>query len=148
MRTLFDTDVLLDLLQDREPHAALAAALVARVERGEIIGYIAANTVCVLADLAEMTDQVHGSAKLPIRQLLGLFEIAPVNRSVLDDALADGFAHFNDAVIYEAARHVEAQSIVTRNPKNFERAELPIYLPQELETVLRATVPAPKPAAL
>lgn len=141
MRTLFDTDVLLDLLQDRAPHSALAAALVARVERGEIIGYLAANTVCLLADLA---DSVHDNARLPIRQLLGLFEIAPVNRSVLDDALADGFAHFNDAVIYEAARHVEAQSIVTRNPKNFERAEMPIYLPQELETVLRAMLDRPK----
>lgn len=135
MRTLFDTDILLDLLQDREPHSTLAAALVARVERGEIIGYLAASTVCMLADLF---DEVHDNARLPIRQLLGLFEIAPVNRSVLDDALADNFAHFNDAVTYEAARHVEAQSIVTRNPKNFERAEMPIYLPQELETVLRA----------
>ena len=141
MRTLFDSDILLDLMLDRAPHAAIAAQLVARVERGEIIGYLAANTVCMLAALAEETLP---NAKQPIHQLLGLFEVAPINRSVLDDAVLDGFAHFNDAVTYEAARHVEAQSIVTRNCKNFERAEMPIYLPQELEAVLRATLPAPR----
>lgn len=141
MRTLFDSDILLDLMLDRAPHAAIAAQLVARVERGEIIGYLAANTVCMLAALAEETLP---NAKQPIHQLLGLFEIAPINRSVLDDAVLDGFAHFNDAVTYEAARHVEAQSIVTRNCKNFERAEMPIYLPQELESVLRATLTAPR----
>ncbi len=138
MRTLFDSDILLDLMLDRTPHAAIAAQLVARVERGEIIGYLAANTVCMLAAMAEETLP---NAKQPIHQLLGLFEIAPINRSVLDDAVQDGFAHFNDAVTYEAARHVEAQSIVTRNCKNFERADMPIYLPQELEAVLRATLP-------
>jgi predicted nucleic acid-binding protein len=136
MRTLFDSDILLDLMLDRAPYASIAAQLVARVERGEIIGYLAANTVCMLAAIAE---ERLFDAKQPIHQLLGLFEIAPVNRSVLDDAVLDGFAHFNDAVTYEAARHVEAQSIVTRNAKNFERAEMPIYLPDELETVLRAT---------
>lgn len=141
MRTLFDSDILLDLMLDRAPHATIAAQLVARVERGEIIGYLAANTVCMLAALAEETLP---NAKHPIHQLLGLFEIAPINRSVLDDAVLDGFAHFNDAVTYEAARHVEAQSIVTRNCKNFERAEMPIYLPQELEAVLRATLTTPR----
>jgi hypothetical protein len=135
MRTLFDQDILLDLLQDRAPYADIAAQLVARVERGEIIGYIAANTVCSLGILAS---NILPDAKQPIHQLLCLFEVAPITRSVLDDALADGFAHFDDAVTYEAARHIEAQSIVTRNLKNFERAEMPIYLPEELDAVLRA----------
>ncbi len=138
MRTLFDSDVLLDLLLDRAPHAEIAALLVARVERGEIIGYIAANTVCSLATLALET---LAAPQEPIRHLLGLFEVAPINRSVLDDALLDGFTHFNDAVTYEAARHIEAQSIVTRNIQNFKRAEMPIYLPSELEAVLRTTLP-------
>jgi len=48
----------------------------------------------------------------------GLFEVAPVNRLVLEEALTDDFTDFEDAVIYESARHIGADCIVTRNPKH------------------------------
>jgi hypothetical protein len=47
-----------------------------------------------------------------------------------------GFSDFKDAVLHEAARQVEAQAIVTRNTKDFDRSEIPVYTPEELKAIL------------
>jgi hypothetical protein len=71
-----------------------------------------------------------------IRQLLSLFEIAPVNRPVLEAALTLGFDDFEDGVLHEAARQIDAHAIVTRNAGDFEQADLPVYTPEELVEIL------------
>lgn len=138
MRVLFDTNVILDLLLDRLPHSEIAAALVARVERGECVGYLCATTVTTIFYLATKVIGAE-AAQTQVKKLLEIFEVAPVNRGVLEAALLAGFGDFEDAVLHEAARHVGVQGIVTRNAKDFKRAELPVFLPGELEAVLRAT---------
>lgn len=71
-----------------------------------------------------------------MRTLLSLFEIAAVNRTVLDAALDLDFPDYEDAVLHEAARQVSAQGIVTRNPRHFKKAVLPVYTPEELSIAL------------
>lgn len=131
MRILFDTNVVLDLLLDRQPFAEPAAALFARVERGEDSGYLCATTVTTIFYLASKTLGA-GQARLHVKTLLELFEIAPVSRPVVEGALLAGFDDFEDAVLHEAARHADVQCIVTRNIKDFKRASLPVYMPDEL----------------
>jgi hypothetical protein len=43
-----------------------------------------------------------------VRPLLGLFEIARVNRGILGAALDGSFSDFEDAVTHEAARQITA----------------------------------------
>jgi predicted nucleic acid-binding protein len=137
LKALFDTNVVLDLLLDRAPHAETAAALVSRVERGELAGYLCATTITTVFYLATKAIGAK-AAHEHIQKLLGLFEIAPVGRGVLESAMTAGFDDFEDAVLYEAARHAGAYCIVTRNVRDFKRANLPIYVPHEFEAVLRA----------
>ena len=40
-----------------------------------------------------------------IKDLITLFEIAPVNRTVIEEALKSKFSYFEDSVIYHAAHH-------------------------------------------
>lgn len=137
MKVLFDTNVVLDLLLDREPHAEWAASLISRVERGELIGYLGATTITTVFYLATKVTGAK-AAREQIEKLLGLFEVAPVHRGVLEAALTAGFSDFEDAVLYEAGRCAGAQCIVTRNVKDFARAVVPVYLPVELEAALRS----------
>ena len=90
MRILFDTNVILDLLLDREPFSFAAAELFLLVEAGEITGYVCATSVTTIHYLAR---KVIGdrTAVEEINKLMKLFEIAPVNRAVLDAAIASGF---------------------------------------------------------
>jgi len=64
-----------------------------------------------------------------IDSLLALFEIAPVNRIVLEDALKSKFNDFEDAVIHASALHAGAEYIITRNSGDFKLSELPVFEP-------------------
>jgi predicted nucleic acid-binding protein len=64
--------------------------------------------------------------------LLGLFEVAPVDRDVLDGALDIDFADYEDAVLHESARAIGATAIVTRDRRDFANSAIPALDPQEL----------------
>lgn len=128
MRVIFDTNVVLDVLLDREPFAGDAAHLFASAEREELDAFLCATTITTIHYLASKalgSDQ----ARVLVKKLLSLFEIAPVNRAVLESAEELDFTDFEDAVLHEAARHVGVQAIVTRDSKGFAQAALPIYTP-------------------
>lgn len=135
MRLLFDTNVVLDVMLDREPYAMASAEVLSRAEAGDLTGCICATTVTTIHYLATRALGAERSLA-EVRKLLSLFEIAPVNRTVLETALALGFADYEDAVLHEAARQVSAQGIVTRNPRHFKKAALPGYTPEELSRAL------------
>jgi predicted nucleic acid-binding protein len=129
---LFDTNVVLDLLLDREPFSLNAARCFSKVEAGEIEGWLCGTTVTTLHYLIKKSA---GAAKAleGISLLLSLFEIAPVNKSTLERALKLPFKDFEDAVLHESARLVNVDVIVTRNPADFRHSIVPVRLPEELK---------------
>lgn len=137
MRWLFDTNVVLDVLLARQPFAADAASLFAAVERAEIDGLLGATTVTTIHYLCEKALGAR-AAHDHIRCLLDLFGVAPVTEPVLASALDVGFADYEDAVLHEAARAAGTSGIVTRNVKDFKRASLPVYTPEQALAFLSA----------
>lgn len=137
MNVLFDTNVVLDALLDREPWAEAAVALFDRVESGALIGHLGATTVTTIHYIARRNVGT-GAADERMRDLLRLFEVAPVNRAVLECALALGFDDFEDAVLHEAGRLAGAQGVVTRDPSGFSAATLRVYDPETLVAALDA----------
>jgi len=135
VRLLIDTNVILDVLLAREPHLRDSAAVMSRVESGDVAGWLCATTVTTIFYLVAKAGSTD-TAMTEVRKLLALFEIAPVNRPVLETAIALGFADFEDAVLHEAARQVDAKAIVSRNTSYFKNAELPVYTPAELLEIL------------
>ncbi len=99
-------------------------------------GFLCAITITTIHYLAS---KVVGAdeAKAEIGKLLNLFEIAPVSRSVLGAALQSKFPDFGDAVVHEAALHVGAHGIVTRDIRGFKQATISVYSPEELIQILR-----------
>ena len=93
MRILFDTNVILDVLLDREPFSSTAAKLFSKVETGEITGYVCATTITTLHYLSSKAIGADLAIE-EINKLMMLFEVAPINRSVLDAALSAGFKDF------------------------------------------------------
>jgi len=136
MKVLFDTNVILDVLLDREPFVDDASHLLSMVERSEITGYICATTATTINYLLEKTlgkkDALHYTALL-----LSLFEISPVNRVVLEKALRSGFKDFEDAVLYESALLSSVECIVTRNVKDFKKSKIAVLEPAELISAIR-----------
>jgi predicted nucleic acid-binding protein len=135
LKVLFDTNVVLDLLLDRAPFSEASARVLSRVETGELSGYLCATTITTINYLAAKPLGAQ-RAIAEVRKLLALFEIAPVNRPVLENALESGFSDFEDSVLHAAARQVGAEAIVTRNQSDFRRSEIPVHSPEEMIQIL------------
>jgi predicted nucleic acid-binding protein len=120
---------------DRLPYSDSAVELFSKVENGTVIGYLCGTTITTVYYLASKTV---GAAKArgEIRKLLSLFEVAPVNRLVLESALDADFSDFEDAVIHEAAVHIGADALVTRNQKDFRKSRLPVYTSEEMVKIV------------
>ena len=131
MKILFDTNVVLDLLLDREPFSDTAARLFSRVDEGDLSGFICGTTVTTVHYLARSTVGDR-RARREIGNLMDLFDVAPVNLTVLEDALESKFTDFEDAVLHFAALNVNADGIVTRNAGDFKHATISVYAPDEL----------------
>ncbi|MFA7348160.1 MAG: PIN domain-containing protein [Desulfurivibrionaceae bacterium] len=137
MKILLDTNVVLDVLMDRMPFADSAVELFSKVEDGTIIGYLCGTTITTVYYLAAKAVGATRARK-ELGKLLTIFEIAPVNRQVLESALAAGFADFEDAVIHEAARHAGADAIVTRDRKDYKKSRIAVYTSEEMAKILAA----------
>lgn len=134
MKVLFDTNVVIDLLANREPFVHDARALFAAVERGTIVGCLCGTTVTTVHYL--LAKHIgHAAARLQVGKLLTLFEVVPVNRARLQNALERPLSDFEDAVLFEAAVQAGAHCLVTRNGRDFAEAkssQLRIMAPAEL----------------
>lgn len=136
MKILFDTNVILDVMLDRAPFSEPASQLLSLVEQGELSGIICATTATTIHCLSAKILGKNKS-KDQIKDLITLFEIASVNRVVIEDALKSKYNDFEDAVIYQAAHHAGADAVVTRDPKSFKKSKLPIFNPVELMKILQ-----------
>lgn len=146
MRALVDTNVVLDLLLDREPWSGAAARLFSKVESGSVEGYLCATTVTTIHYLAAKTVGA-AQARREIRKLLALCAVASVHQTVLEMALELDFADFEDAVIHEAARQVDAESIVTRDLSGFKKATITVLTPEECVRILEQRASGAGPPA-
>ncbi|MDE0660819.1 MAG: PIN domain-containing protein [Gammaproteobacteria bacterium] len=135
MRVLFDTNVLVDFLLDRAPHAKGASDLLSRADRGDIQGLACANSFTTIFYLARKAAGVE-AARSYMADLLALLEVAPVTRTTLEDAGGSGVLDYEDAVVCAAASQANADCVVARNEKDFAKAPVPVYSPTSLLAAL------------
>ena len=138
MKLLLDVDVLLDVLADRKEFTETSGQVLSLVEQGKLDGWIAAHTVTTLHYLLGREVGAR-KARGVVSGLLSILRVAPVDHDRLREALDSPMKDFEDAVQASCARAVGARFLVTRNLKDFKKAEIPIASPTELLAALAAT---------
>lgn len=131
MKVLVDTNVVLDVLLDRFPFRDAASRILAEVERGSLVGVLGATTLTTIHYLVEKASGEE-QARVAVRDLVSLFQIAPVDREVLERAVNSPITDFEDAVLHEAGVLAKVDAVVTRDPSGFHAGTLPVLSPQEL----------------
>jgi predicted nucleic acid-binding protein len=137
IRVLLDVDVILDVVQRREPHYAASSAVLAYIERGAIDGLVSAHSVTTLYYLVTR----YGSeeqARVVVSQITSLLEVATVDKTTIRSALQLGYRDFEDAVQMVAAVNAGASYVVTRNVDDYTIGPLPALRPAELLPLLSA----------
>jgi predicted nucleic acid-binding protein len=136
MRVLLDTDVVLDLVLEREPFAEAARELFDWIARGECDGYVSAITPVNVFYLGRKS-KGGDATKRAIRDLLAAVRVCPVDQNVLDDALASLITDYEDAVQHASAKASQLDAIVTRNLDDYRSAVLPVFTPADFLKYLK-----------
>jgi predicted nucleic acid-binding protein len=135
---LLDTNVVLDVLLDRSPHAPASSALWSYVESGEVRGLLPAHAITTIHYL--LRQQVREPrARAVVASLLSVFAIAAVNDKVLADALLSESPDFEDAVAAAAAFHSGCDFIVTRDPRGFRASTIKVVTPEAANALIAGT---------
>jgi predicted nucleic acid-binding protein len=134
-RVLIDLNLILDVLQQREPFYPLSARILASAETGLIEGYVAAHTLTTLFYLIAK-DQSPETARISLTELLRFLAVAAVDRDTIEQALTLPYKDFEDAVQMTSAVQVGAQYLVTRDARDYKAGPLPVLHPAELLALL------------
>ena len=134
-RALLDINVILDVLQRRQPFYEDSAAVLAGAETGRLTGLVAAHSVTTLFYLLAKFGSPD-TARVNTIELLSVLEVAPVDGHVLEQALALPYHDLEDAVQMAAARQAGAEYLVTRDRAGYAAGPLPALAPAELLALL------------
>jgi predicted nucleic acid-binding protein len=134
-RILFDTNVILDVLLDRQPYVDTSASAWAVVETGISEGMLAAHSVTTIHYLVRKERGSVQAGRI-ISAILRVFGVAAVDGAVVQEALQLPFADFEDAVTAAAARLAGCECIVSRDPKAFRGSPVRSLTPEAVLPLL------------
>lgn len=144
MRILIDGNVLLDVLQGREPHERDSRAVWGLCERGMAEGWISsltfANIVYVMRK--ELTPETVSAVLGTLSQI---FRFADLSLPDLKQAASMNWPDFEDALQTSAAQKCGADYIVTRNLKDFAQSPVPCLSPSDFLKLFHSETEAPEP---
>ena len=134
---LIDLNVILDMLQRRQPFFAASARVLALAEKRAFRGVWSAHSITTLFYLYAR-DQTADAARVAITDLMQFLSVAAVDQQVIETALALPYRDFEDAVQMAAAMHESADYLITRNVADFKLGPIPVLTPAEFLALLDA----------
>ena len=133
LNVLIDTDVLLDVFLEREPHYTNSKKVLYQLDDGGFHGFTTATIVVNVFYHMEKYKNLERAFACVERLLTNPdLVILGVNKSVLMMALRSGMTDFEDAVQATAANVAGLDYIVTRNQRDFRVSPITAVSPEEL----------------
>jgi predicted nucleic acid-binding protein len=125
MKVLLDTNVILDLVLEREPWRAAAEAIAQAGADGRLQAHVCASSI---TDIYYISRKLVGAerARIIIRLCLARLHIVSVTRDPLDAAERRGGSDFEDDLQTECAILAHLDGIVTRDPSGFAASAIPV----------------------
>jgi len=136
MLVLFDTNIILDVLEKRRPFYDSSKLLLEKCVSGDITGYIALHSVSNIFYILRKRYSVADRKKL-LLNILNLLSIAGADHKSVQNALQrEDFSDFEDCLQDECAKQIHADYIVTRNINDFSTSDIPAVIPDDLLKIL------------
>lgn len=126
MKIFIDSDVILDLLLQREPfavHSVHLFNLLAHTQDAELKTF---TTPIVFANLNLRKQFGNTGSRQKLIQLRQLIDIMPINEKIVDLALQSNLKDFEDILQIKTAEQFDIDIIVTRNIKDYKDSKKPV----------------------
>jgi len=130
MRLLIDGNIILDVLQNREPHVVDSAKIWKLCETDQAEGYVSGLTFSNLVSI--MRKELSPEKINEVFKSLGLiFQFTDLTVSDLTKAAEQQWDNFEDALQAAVAERIHADNIITRNVKDFKQSKIVAFTPTE-----------------
>jgi len=138
MKRLFiDTNVMLDLLGEREPFYEAIAKIASLADKGKlnlVVSPISFATVNYFLSKFETP----GIAREKLRKFKIISEICILDEPIIEKGLNSSFKDFEDSFQYFSAIASNCMVIFTRNGKDFKKSLIPVMTADEyLKSILK-----------
>lgn len=135
-KLFLDTNVILDLLGEREPFYESVAKIATLADKGKIkliASALSYSTVYYLLSKFEADTVV----KEKLRKFKVIAETSDLTDMIIDKGLSSGFSDFEDALQYYCALKMDCNLLITRNGKDFKGSDIPVMTPDEYLSSLK-----------
>ena len=127
-RIFVDTNILLDVLLEREGYYYDALKIWANAENGNVEACIAAislnNIHYVMRKLKSET-----TAMIAVKILLRIFKVIPVGADILGLAVDFHDKDFEDDILLQCALKAKCSQLFTRNPNHYDHSAIAVVPP-------------------
>ena len=133
MKKVFvDTNILVDLLADRQPFSKFAIELFDLSEKNKVLLFTSSHSIATTYYLLKKY-MIESKLRETILNLLELISVIPIDLPVLKKSLISTHKDFEDAIqIFAASTIADMNFIVTRNIKDFKNAGITVLPPDEI----------------
>jgi predicted nucleic acid-binding protein len=137
VKLFLDTNVVLDVLAQREPWVHDSAALLSLIEAGGATGFVAPHGLATIHYLlAKWQDRPRANRALT--DLMRIVRVAPLDHDAVVQALALGWVDFEDALQVVCAQNAGTNLLITRDSSDFRKSAIPPVSPSEVLALIRA----------
>ena len=130
MKALIDGNIILDVLQRREPHVDASSKIWKLCETDQVEGFISALT---FADLVYVMrkELTPDRILVVLKKLTLIFHFTDLSVADMTEAAEMKWNDYEDAVQTATARRIHADCIITRNIRDYLQSTVPAYTPAE-----------------
>jgi predicted nucleic acid-binding protein len=129
-KVFVDSDIILDLLTGRAPHHLSAAALFSLAEKGKL--RICVSSLTFANVHYALSKQLNAEkARNVLATFKTLVSVLVVNNVVVERALSSEFKDFEDALQYHTALENRLNVLLTRNLKDYKKAQIQVFTAQQ-----------------
>ena len=129
-KLFLDTNVVLDLLGEREPFYDAAAKIATLADEGTIqivVSALSYSTVFYILSRFESKEAV----KEKLLKFKAISQVSALTERTIDKSLVSKFEDFEDALQYFCAMESGCSGLITRNGKDFKWSDIPVFTPDE-----------------
>ena len=133
-KVFLDSDVILDLLLERQPYHSSITLLFEKARSGGIILFT--SSVCILnINYIIRKSYSRDNTREILNRFLPFIKVLSVDSGIIHSSLNSDFMDFEDGVQYYCSLNNEISEIITRNIKDYKPSKIPVLTPIEfLET--------------
>ncbi len=131
LKILIDTNVIIDVLVNREPFVDSSSAVLKLCESNSFQGFITATTITDIYYVLQKSIADKSSLYNALEKLLTLVEVCDVTKQNIFNAMKLRESDFEDAIQSDCALIAGADYIITRNTKDFKNSKVEAITPSD-----------------